>query len=537
MLLFVIIIGVSVSSKGKNPDVGVQTAKPLKTDITLLKTDNIGMAIEIQALLAREGIDTKRSEDGTKSAIVIEAKGHTTDDRDRALLAIVQSGLADQHVGLEIFDKGDFTSTKEDKKIRLVRAINGELARLIRKIDPIENAQVFVSIPEQTFFASRQKPITATVQVAVPSGTKLDNMKVRAITNLLLGAVQDLQAENVSITDTNGNVYSSIIDSANDALSKIEENDRYMQAKVSQQLDKLVGKGNYVVTVSTFLTQSPIEKTSIVYDPKSKTSVNEQGFSESLGDDSNDKNQAINAVSAYLPYGIPNNGSSSSQNRSYTRSATETQYGVSKTQINEYMKAGTIQEISIAVSLEQSSVPMSMTIPELKQLIANSASPLVKPENVSIAFIDSSDPLLAADRGNELPKPEESGNPWWIVGLVLLVGLGFGLRQIMIKVKKENQKHEEELESLRELSLKQQQQLQDMNLKAMELVSRQEQLAHDLMEQQNIQALQGANRKNIAYRPKEVKEDINDVLTELSIDFNDIDESAAINNLKKWIDE
>ena len=56
-------------------------------------------------------------------------------------------------------------------------------------------------------------------------------MKVKTITNLLLGAVQDLEPENISITDTDGNVYNSIIGGANDALSKIEENDKYMQKK------------------------------------------------------------------------------------------------------------------------------------------------------------------------------------------------------------------------------------------------------------------------------------------------------------------
>ena len=57
-------------------------------------------------------------------------------ERDRALLAIVKSGLMDQNVGLEIFDKGDFTSTKEDKRIRLIRAVNGELSRLIPQNPP-----------------------------------------------------------------------------------------------------------------------------------------------------------------------------------------------------------------------------------------------------------------------------------------------------------------------------------------------------------------------------------------------------------------
>lgn len=99
----------------------------------------------------------------------------TVTDRDNALIAIVQSGLVDQNVGLEIFDKGDFTSTKEDKRIRLARAMNGELARLIKKIPPIQNATVFISIPENTTMFDEQKPKTATVQIVLPNGENLIN--------------------------------------------------------------------------------------------------------------------------------------------------------------------------------------------------------------------------------------------------------------------------------------------------------------------------------------------------------------------------
>jgi len=552
ILLLSVVIGV-VSSSGGSKSGPSTTKEKLKEDYTLFTTDKIGQAIEVQALLAREGIRATRKMDGTKSMVVLEAKSCnvektcTMEDRDKALLAMVKSGLVDEHIGLEIFDKGDFTSTKEDKRIRLVRAINGELSRLIRKIPPIENAQVFISIPEQTFFASRQKPVTATVQLTVPSGHKLDNMKIKAITNLLLGAVHELVSDNISITDTNGNVYNSIIDVANDALAKIEENDRYMQGKVSSQLDRLVGKGNYVVTVSTFLTQAPVEKTSIIYDPTGKTAVTEQNFTERLGDQSSDVNSATNAVSVYLPYGVPNSGSNAQQNRSYTRQAHETQYGVTKTQVNEYMKAGVIEEISIAVSLEQTMVPLSMTIMELKTLIAHAASPLVNPENVSIAFVDSNDPILAPDKPSELPKPEESGNPWWVVALFLLTGLGFGLRHIMLKVRRESERQEEELELLRRESEEQKKQLEDVNMKAAELIQRQAQMAQNLIEQQNLQVAQAAQAQvpmqepaqsatATATRAPEMSANIHDALGELSEDFADIDENEAVERLKNWID-
>ena len=382
IMAIVITAGNSSSAKGSK----IISEKPLDEDLTLLTTDNLGKAIEIQALLARIGITASRALDGTKSSIILRKGTYTQSQRDAALLEIVKSGLMDQNVGLEIFDKGDFTSTKEDKRIRLARAINGELARLIRKMDGIDNASVFISVPEQTMFSSMQKPVTATVQLTIGAGDKLPPLKIKAITNLLLGSVTGLTADNISITDTNGNVYSSIIGAEDEMLQKVEENDKYMQQKVNAQLDRLIGKGNYVVTVSTALKQSPVEKSSIIYDPNSKASVSEQTFTEGLGDSSSDNSSGSghsNAVSVYLPNGLnaaPGNSkqaSASSQNRNYSRRARETQYGVSKTQINEYQKAGIVEEISIAVTLEKNSLPADATIEELKELIASAASPKV----------------------------------------------------------------------------------------------------------------------------------------------------------------
>ncbi|MCD8024762.1 MAG: hypothetical protein LUE64_04440 [Candidatus Gastranaerophilales bacterium] len=546
IILILIIAVASIAARpAKSGSVSAPASKVIQEDVSLVTTDKIGLAIEVQALLARHGIKARRVLDGTKSQIVLSSRDKITEEqRDIAILRLVESGLVDEHIGLEIFDTGDFTSTKEDKRIRLVRAMNGELARLIRKISPIKNAQVFVSVPEQSLFAQNDKPITATVQVQLDEGERLDAMKVKAIKNLLMGAIQNLKAEDIAITDTNGNVYASIIGSANDALSKIQENDKYMQQKVAVQLDRLVGKGNYVVTVSTFLTQAPVEKTSIIYDPASKTAVNEQGFTEKLGDNTNDTNSAINAVSVYLPYGVPTSGQNSSQDRKYVRQAHETQYGVTKTQVNEYMKEGVIEEISIAVSLEQSTIPMSMTINDLKTLVAHAASPLVDPENVSIAFVESSNPILAPDSPNKLPKPEESGNHWWVVGLVLLVGLGFGLRYIAMRVKAEQEKHNEELYKLREKTKEQEKQLKDVNQKAQELIQKQAAMAQNLLEQQNLQKLQAQqamaqakeNEAQSAPKKPEKDTDIDDAISELAMDYSGLDDIEATEKLKSWIE-
>lgn len=532
LIIVLVIVGAifaANSGSGGDNNANVVGSEPLTANVDLLTTDNLGKALEIQALLAKQGITVERQLDGTKSKLVLNknncstlTKKCTVTDRDNALIAIVQSGLVDQNVGLEIFDKGDFTSTKEDKRIRLARAMNGELARLIKKIPPIQNATVFISIPENTTMFDEQKPKTATVQIVLPNGEKLDQLKVKAITNLLLGSVSGLTAENIAITDTNGNVYHSVMDAEDEMLQKLEENDKYMQQKISKQLDRLVGPGNYVATVSTFLRQAPVEKFSIEYDPNKKASVSEQSFREGLGDQTKDQSQGINAVSTYLPNGLPTNGTDSSQNRNYSRQATETQYGVTKTQTNEYIKPGVVEDISIAVTIDRNNWPADTTQEEMKELIARSASPKVTAANVSIAFSNSNDPYLTPERQENLPKVDESGNPWWLALLLCGLGLIIVFKVISSKVKHIREENEMEVENLRQKAIEQERQLNDINSRASQLTQRQSELAQDLINQQQKVAIPQFDESLLV-----------DSLDSIS---NEITEDSA-DKIKSWIEE
>ena len=536
VLFLALIVTVSIIGGSKKSANGTEiTGEPLKENVDLLTTDNAGKAIEIQALLAKYDIVVSRRLDGTKSILYLKKgdcktgrKACYTTDRDQALIQIVQSGLMDQNVGLEIFDKGDFTSTKEDKKIRLSRAINGELSRLIRRIDGVDNASVFISIPEQTMFTSMQKPVTATVQITLAKdATKLDQLKVKAITNLLLGSVTGLTAENIAITDTNGNTYHSIMDAEDEMLQRLEENDKYMTTKVNQQLDRLIGQGNYVATVSTFLRQAPVEKFTIDYDPNRKASVSEQSFREGLGDQTSDSNKNLNAVSVYLPNGLPNGTTNSNQNRNYSRTATETQYGVTKTQTNEYIKPGVVEDISIAVTLDKNALPANTTLEELKELIAKAASPKVSADNVSIAFSDSTDPYLASDKPSNLPKPDETGNPWWLAVALSAIGLIIVFKAVSNKVQQVQEANRREVEMLRQRTAEQEQQLSDINQRAAQLTERQSELAQGLVEQQH--------RASIPQQQDPTQ--LSDTLSNLSAQLSNADDDEAGEKIKSWIEQ
>ena len=523
-IFIIIILVVSLSGGSKT---GQVIDKIEKEPFDIVTTDNQGKAIEIQSILAREKIVAKRKADGSKTTVFLEGGKYTNSERDRALLLLVKSGLIDQNVGLEIFDKSDFTSTREDKRIKLARAVNGELSRLIRKMPNIDNATVLVSIPENSFFKSDKKPTTATVMLTVASGVKLDTSVIKAIKSLLMGSVVDLSAENISITDSNGNVYNSLVKSLDDQLSKIQENDTYMQNKVAAQLDMLIGHGNYVVTVSTFLNQVPREINRIQYDPNNSVPVTVQKFQEGLGDDSSDTSKGTDAVSVYLPNGLQNSSSTSTQSKNYNRTASEVTNGVGKTHVSEYFKTGIIERITIAVTMNADAMPPNMSIQELKAQIANAASPRAKAEDVSIAFAETIDPYLASDRPVNLPVPE-SGNPWWLAIVLLMIGLVLGFVFVHKKLKDSSYEQEAELKRLKQKTNEQEKQIVDVNLKAAELIEKQTILTQELLEHQKQLQLE---------RKAQPDTSLDEVLEEISSDIAYGDSEETLKGLKSWIEK
>lgn len=377
-LLIIVIIAIPKGDGGG--DLG---DRPLDASQKTLATVNgIGKAIEIQALLARQGIRLKQiGGDGDKVDLMFEDNAKQR-DRDKALITLVQSGLMDKNVGLEAFEKGDLTASREEKRIKLIRAQQGELARLIRKIDPIEDASVAIAIPEQTLFRSEEKPISAAVQVTLPVGATLSRDKVRAITNLVVGSIQGLSAGQVAISDTHGTTYNSVLETGSDMETKLEEQDAYMRQKVASQLDRLVGPGRYVVTVSTEIRQAPRETLVQSFDPQGGVVTSKQAFNENLN--AKGASGSGGPTSSFLPNSMGSSASGSSSNRDYLRSGVEVTYNNSKTQWLETRPAGMVEDISIAVTIDAKHFP-KMDLRELQTLLARAASPKVNPANVSIA--------------------------------------------------------------------------------------------------------------------------------------------------------
>ena len=75
ILALFITVGVVASQNGSSTPKVVKE-KVFEKPLDLLTTDNLGKAIEIQALLAREGITADRKMDGQKSVLYLQKYKH-----------------------------------------------------------------------------------------------------------------------------------------------------------------------------------------------------------------------------------------------------------------------------------------------------------------------------------------------------------------------------------------------------------------------------------------------------------------------------
>ena len=136
---------------------------------------------------------------------------------------------------------------------------------------------------------------------------------------------------------------------------------------------------------------------------------------------------------------------------------------------------------------------------------------------------------MASDNPEKLPKPEETGNPWWLA--VALVGLSLiiGHRFVVKRLQRMKDQHEDEMELLREKSMQQERQLQDVSRRAADLMVQQDQMQQNLLDE--IQAKGLLQQRNVDISP------LKDALAVLKEEFETLDENESGVKIKSWIEQ
>ncbi|WP_457749916.1 flagellar basal-body MS-ring/collar protein FliF [Sulfurimonas sp.] len=178
-------------------------------------------------------------------------------------------------VGFELFDKQEFGATSFDQKIKHLRALEGELARTITALSPVERATVNLALPKDTLFVSKQVNPTASVMVQLVEGRMLTSKQIRGIKNLVAAAVPKLKPSNVMLIDSDGVTLGDENEMAQmSELSlaqqkyKVKE-ERKKQEKIIEVIAPFVGgKDKVVAQVTIEFDFSQQSSTSEKYDPE-----------------------------------------------------------------------------------------------------------------------------------------------------------------------------------------------------------------------------------------------------------------------------
>jgi len=161
--------------------------------------------------------------------------------------------------GYEIFDNEKLGVSPMVQKMNYNRAIQGELARTIQVFEGVEFARVHIVRPEQTMFVSEGESATASVMLRLKPGYQLSAGSVTAISSLVAGAIEGLQSENVTVTDSNGRMLSSqssgdgLVVGANNYKDYKSGVEQAMGSNILRSLETVLGSGRATVIAQATL--------------------------------------------------------------------------------------------------------------------------------------------------------------------------------------------------------------------------------------------------------------------------------------------
>ncbi len=242
--------------------VGVASHQDWRPVFTRLEPND---AAAITASLDAERIPYRLEAGG--SAIMVPSEM-----QDRVRLRLASQGLPKGgSVGFELFDDSDPWSGRREHEVRTKRALEGELARTISRVEGVQAAKVHLALPAESVFVDQDKPPTASVMVDMIAGRTLLPGQVDGIRRLVAAGVERLETGNVEIVDGRGELLSkpADVDGKNAALEFKNDVESALEDQAKKILEPLLGKGNVQVRVNADVDFSKVrERIEIIDDEK-----------------------------------------------------------------------------------------------------------------------------------------------------------------------------------------------------------------------------------------------------------------------------
>ncbi|MBL8553605.1 MAG: flagellar M-ring protein FliF [Phenylobacterium sp.] len=253
-------------------------------------------------------------------------------------------------VGYEIFDEANaLGQTDFVQQLNRQRALEGELARTIRSLDGISSARVHLVLPKRQLFEEEAEQPSAAVTIAI-GGREPGADQVRAIQNLIAGAVPNLKPDRVTVVDQHAKTLSGgDTGMAAEADGRKSEVEQRIAKQVKTLVEGIVGAGKARVNITADLDLARVTTQEEKFDPDGQVIR-----SESTAEENARENDSAGSGAASVAANIPGGSGSDENNNSSTSGRTDstTNYEISKTVTTKVEEPGTVKRLSVAVAVD-----------------------------------------------------------------------------------------------------------------------------------------------------------------------------------------
>src|SRR3954451_21969123 len=359
-------------------------------------------------------------------------------DLSPARVALASKGLSSSgstQPGFELLDKQKLGASSFQQQVAYQRALEGQIAQTIGQMTGVGGATVQLTMPQDQLFASETKPATAAVLLAA-GATNVDAGQVKGIANLVASSVPNLKTDNVTITDSSGNMLWPTGDGANGGVSsKPAAEARYdgmMAAELNAIIDRTVGPGKAQVQVQSDLNVDATQKDELAYAKKGialeKSTQKEQlqgGGAAGAGGKA--------GAAAKSPTYAQGRGGAAGPNSNYRNTKDHTKFGVGKVVTHTKVAPGAVNRLDVALVVDPS-VPAA-TRKQLQQAVSSAAGG-IRPRGDTIT-------TSVVPFAKDAAKPAAAGPAANVIGYAKWAGLGLATLLFLFFMRRALRKRED----------------------------------------------------------------------------------------------
>ncbi len=410
-----------------------------------LKIEDAGKVV---AKLRELNIDYKLGKDSTDILVPLT-------DKSYILLQLAQEKTLPQaRPGWQklIDERSIFAgTTQQEFELNYVRGLQEELEGGLVRLEPIENAKVYIVKPKKEVFKEDQKEPTASIFLKLKPGYEITKEQIRAIRDWVTTAVEGLKPENVRITDSNARDLSRMLEEDEEyTLDRIKsaqlkhkkDVEKDIQKKLQSQLEQVFGYGKAVVRVDATMDFDQKEAISDVVIPPVEGSSSGVTISEKLENEEYRGKDLVQdgepGVNSNLPPGAPAYpGTENETWNEYKRNAAIRNYEFTRSKEKYIKEQGNLKRLTVSIILDSDQRRLGPDAEEQLRSIAQATVGFNKRRGDVLTLMVmpfNNDLEERARREIEERQRQERMMFMMVVGLLMAIPVLLGLVYIFVRV-------------------------------------------------------------------------------------------------------